>query len=99
MDYSEQTVRVITGKEAYVHRWLFSYEMQIGFDFLCDLEKDMKVLVTEEGDVVAFNFKYNADILGREVKVEWCNSEAYELFEINFKLSLLSGTLIMYSLN
>ena len=99
MEYSGQNVKVIAGKDAYVHRWMFSYDMQINFDYLCKFEKDMKALITDEGDVVAFNFRYNPEIVGSEARAQWMNSEAYETFEIDFRLSLQSGTLVMFSLN
>jgi hypothetical protein len=99
MNISEQKLRVIAGKDAYVHRWMFSYDMQINFDYLCKFEKDMKALITEEGDVVAFNFRYNPEIVGNEARAQWMNSEAYEIFEIDFRLSLQSGRLVMFSLN
>jgi len=99
LDYSVKSVRVITGKEAYVHRWMFTYDMQINIDFLQKFEKDMKALVTDEGDVVAYSFRFNPEIEGGEFKSEWSKSEAYDMFEIDFRLSLLSGTLVMFSLN
>jgi len=99
IDYSLKGVKVISGKEAYVHRWMFTYDMQINIDFLQKFEKDMKALITEEGDVVAYSFRFNPEIEGKELKAEWSKADAYETFEIDFRLSLLSGTLVMFSLN
>jgi len=99
MDYSVKSVKIITGKEAYIHRWMFTYDMQINIDFLQKFEKDMKALVTEEGDVVAYSFRFNPELEGREWKAEWTKSDAYEIFEIDFRLSLLAGKLVMVSLN
>jgi len=99
IDYSLKGVKVISGKEAYVHRWMFTYDMQVNIDFLQQFEKDLKALITNEGDVVAYSFRFNPEIEGKELKTEWIKADAYEMFEIDFRLSLLSGTLVMFSLN
>ena len=64
MEAKESIFRHLTGSQAYLIRWLDYYDCRIKISSIMALERNLEVIVTNEGVVVAYRYDSPEDMKG-----------------------------------
>jgi len=89
MEANESIFRHITGSQAYLIRWVDFYDCRLRISSIMALERNLEVIVTNEGEVVAYRYDPPEDMkVLLKGEGEWLIAEQVELLDQLDRLQL-----------